>query len=390
MILDNIFKTIIFLCVLSILVLVHEFGHFIVGKLSGIGVLEFALGLPFTKPLWSKKLKNGMMLSFYPILFGGFVRLLGEEEDASSTSKVNYVVKSIKGTFFYKKPVWTRIAVVVAGVVMNFILAISAFYIFLAASGFHVVVPRYDNYQFISPHQSRVVLTSIQKGSPAGEAKIEPGSVLLSVDNVQIYELKKFQEYVKANAGKEIGLKYTNSSLTKQREVHLTPRLNPPVGQGALGVGLGEAALINFAAGTEKSLSGFIYGFDMFCYNWQIIGHLASQSFKTKDAAPLAESVSGPVGIYGIVGDIVDLGGWDAVLNMINFLGMMSLSLAFMNILPIPAMDGGKLFLLLIEALTRKKLSVKKENMLNQVGFALLIGLMLLISFNDISKFFRR
>lgn len=399
MILDVIFKAAVFLILLSVLVLVHEFGHYVVGRFFGVGVLEFALGLPFTKPLWSKKTKNGMIVSLYPILFGGFVRLLGEEQEVNvtnnssdTTTTINSVNQQsqVKGEFFYRKDVKTRLAVIVAGVAMNLILAFAAFYIFLGFSGFKIVVPRFADYRFLSPFEPRVVINFVEKGSPADQAGIKPSMVVLSVDNEQVLDLKKFQTYIKGHSGKEIDIKLTDLNLTKNFEVAVTPRVNPPQGQGSMGVGLSEAGLISFGGGTGKLTSGFVYGVDMFRYNWQVIGSLASDSVKKKNAEPLADSVSGPVGIYNIVGNIIDIGGWQAVLAMVNFLGMMSLSLAFMNILPIPAMDGGKMFFLLIEGIFRKKLSARSENFVNQIGFALIIGLMLVISFNDVSKFIKR
>src|SRR3989344_8113923 len=126
---------VVFFVVLSVLVLVHEFGHFIVGRWAGIGVLEFALGLPFTKPLWTKKLKAGMHISLYPVLFGGFVKLLGEESPSAPGGAMEGQ-GVVKGKMFFDAPVWHRIVVVVAGVFMNLVLAIAAFYLFLGFSGF--------------------------------------------------------------------------------------------------------------------------------------------------------------------------------------------------------------------------------------------------------------
>jgi len=151
---------IVFLAVLSVLVLVHEFGHLVMGKLAGVGVLEFALGLPFTKPLFSKKLKSGMKLSFYPLLFGGFVKLLGEETDKRSKDS------------FSQKTVWQRMAVVLAGVTMNFLLAVVLFYGFLIASNFKVLVPRLADYHFTSPAKDFVAITYVQKNSPAEAAGV--------------------------------------------------------------------------------------------------------------------------------------------------------------------------------------------------------------------------
>jgi regulator of sigma E protease len=392
MIFDNLLKIVIFLVVLSILILVHEFGHFIVGRLSGVGVLEFALGLPFTKPLWSRKNKQGMEISLYPVLFGGFVRLLGEEAEENKTSNPNETNKSNKvaGEYFYQKPVPVRIVVVVAGVVMNLVLAVFAFYVFLGFSNFKALIPRFAEYGFLSPHQNRTIITGVQKGTPAAVVGIKPGSIVESADSLHFSKIKDFQAYVKSRVGDEIVLVLRDIETDRDETFKVTPRLNPPPGQGALGVSLGEGVELVFQTPVERATSGLYYSADMFLYNFKVLGHLAGQALKEKTAAPITDNVSGPVGIYSVVGDIVDIGGRQAILAMINFLGIMSLSLAFMNVLPIPAMDGGKLFLLLIEGIVGKKLSARNENRVNQVGFGLLLVLMVLISLNDILKFFKR
>src|SRR5574340_878577 len=161
---------IVFFIILSVLVLVHEFGHFIVGRAAGMGVLEFALGLHFTRPLWSKRLSSGMKISLYPLLFGGFVKLLGEEGPEAAKEKV-------KGTPFYSAPVWSRIAVVIAGVTMNFVLAVAAFYVFLAVSNFKVLVPKLADYHFLSPTDNLVVVTGVVKDSPADKAGLVFGDL---------------------------------------------------------------------------------------------------------------------------------------------------------------------------------------------------------------------
>ena len=167
-----IITALVFLIILSILVLVHEFGHFVVGKFFGVGVEEFAMGLPFSKPIFSKKLRSGMKLSLYPLLFGGFVKLLGEENEQNRPNN------QIKGKFFYKVGVWPRIFVVVAGVSMNLLLAVAAFYLFLTLSGFKVLVPRLSDYQFSSPNGSVVVITNVETSSPAEKVGLKTGDVI--------------------------------------------------------------------------------------------------------------------------------------------------------------------------------------------------------------------
>lgn len=376
-----ILTTLVFLVVLSILVIVHEFGHFIVGSLAGIGVLEFALGLPFTKPLWSKKLSSGMKISLYPLLFGGFVRLLGEEGPTSAKVTV--------GKHFYSANVWTRIAVVLAGVVMNFVLAVALFYWFLAMSNFKVLIPKLADYHFLSPTESKVVVTFVQENSPAAMAGITEGDVVLLADGHKFNSLLSFQTYTKSRGGYPVNLQLTDETLSTSKQLTVVPRLNPPAGQGPLGLGIADGIIINFEP-TQRWLSGLTYAVDMMGYNLRVLVHLGAASFKSGNVAPLSENVSGPVGIAGAVGTILGLGGGKALIAMFNFVGLLSLSLAFMNILPIPALDGGRLAFLLVEAFFGKKMAAAKENLINQVGMVALLGLIVLISFSDLKKLLTR
>ena len=377
-----IWTVVVFLIVLSVLVIVHEFGHFFVGRMAGIGVLEFALGLPFTRAIWSRKLSSGMKISLYPLLFGGFVRLLGEDGEGNRQQATG----GIRGRHFYNVNVWARIAVVLAGVVMNFLLAVALFYLFLALSGFGVLVPRLADYHFLSPSQDRVVVTFVQDGSPAKAAGLSEGDVVLSADGKEFATMPDFQAYTKSRSGQEMKLSLVDVSLANAKQVKITPRRYPPAGQGALGIGIGEGVVVKYQTLSEKFLSGIYYSVDMLAYNLRVLAHLGTQSFQTRNLAPISENVSGPVGIAGAVGSILGLGGGKAAVAMFNFVGLLSLSLAFMNVLPIPALDGGRLMFLLVEALFGKKLAAKNENLINQIGMAALLALIVLISFSDVAK----
>lgn len=375
---------VVFLAILSLLVLVHEFGHYIVGKKAGIGILEFALGLPFTKPLWKKKLRSGMQVALYPVLFGGFVRLLGEEGPASAQASAG------QGKHFYQTSVWQRIGVVVAGVAMNFLLAVALFYLFLAVSGFKVLLPKLLDYSFLSPHRTHVIITSVQKDTPAAAAGLKVGDVLLSVDGDTFSKISDFQAYTKSRSGEKITLLTADYTLQTRQERSIVPRKDPPPGQGPLGVAIGQGVVLSYQTPWQKLFSGVNYAADMLVYNLKFLGHLVTFAAKTGDATPLTESVSGPVGIASAVGTILDLGGKQALVALFNFVGLLSLSLAFMNILPFPALDGGKLAILLVEALFGKKLAAKNENLINQIGMAFLLALIVLISYNDLKKVFER
>lgn len=369
-----ILTVLVFLIILSILVLVHEFGHFIVGKINGIKIEEFALGLPFTKPIFSKKLPDGMKISLYPLLFGGFVKLLGEDSVEKSKNA------------FGQKSVWQRISVVVAGVTMNLILAIAIFYLFLALSGFKVLLPKLADYNFRSPTENVVALSQVQSDTPAQKAGLMAGDIVVAVDGKTFNKLPDFQNYIRSHAGSEISLTVANVTLSSQRTVKVTPRKNPPANQGPLGVGISEAIIIKYTTPEQKAGSGLTYAQDLFVYNLKVLKQLATQSYQTRNVEPLSETVSGPVGIASAVGMILDLGGAQAFIQLLNLLGLLSLSLAMMNILPFPALDGGRLAFLLVEAFTGRKIPSKIENLVNQAGMALLLLFIILVSFNDVFK----
>ncbi len=371
----------VFLVILSVLVLVHEFGHFIVGRMAGMGVLEFALGLPFTKPLFSKRLSSGMKISLYPLLFGGFVKLLGEEGPETAREKV-------QGKPFYSARVWSRIAVVVAGVAMNFFLAVAVFYLFLAASNFKVLVPKLADYQFLSPTDNLVVVTGVVKNSPAEKSGLVFGDLIYAADGQHFTNIADFQKYTAAHAGKIVSLRVFDETYTKDRLVEVVPRVNPPKGQGPLGLGINEGVVLIFQTVSQKLSSGLVYSADMLFYSLKVLAGLIFHAYQTGDTAAVTENVSGPIGIAKVVGDILSIGGAEAAKSLINLLGLLSISLAFMNILPIPAMDGGKLAFLLVEAFFGRKLAASKENLINQAGMALLLGLIVLVSFNDLKKIF--
>lgn len=373
---------VVFFIVLSVLVLVHEFGHFIMARVAGISAVEFALGLPFTKPLWSKRLKNGLKLSFYPILFGGFVRLLGEEGDATSKERE----QAMKGRDFSKASVWARIGVVVAGVVMNLLLAIILFYVFLGISSFKVTLTKLADTPFLSPTEQAVAVVSVREGAPAEQAGMRPGDIVLNADGQDFESVKQFQSYILSKAGTPVSITVQDELSGEVRTVDVTPRVNPPENEGALGLGIDEVFIFDYKTPLERLTSGVTFTVDMFVYNISVISSLFNKAVTTGETEAVTKTVGGPIFIFKIIGDILSLGGTLSLRVLINFVAILSLSLAFMNILPIPAFDGGKLFFLLIEAVTGKKLPSKYEAWINQGGMILVLLLIVLISYNDIGK----
>ena len=164
------------------------------------------------------------------------------------------------------------------------------------------------------------------------------------------------------------------------------PRISPPKNEGALGIGLFSlsTAVLNYETPVQKIFSGITHPVNLMAYNLDVMARLVKVSIDAKTTEPLTQGVAGPVGIASLTNQAVSLGP----IAVLQLAGLLSLNLAFMNVLPIPALDGGRFFFLLIEAVTRKKVRPSVEKWTHTIGFALLIGLIVLITYNDILKIF--
>lgn len=374
-----ILTAIVFLLTLLILILSHEFGHFFVAKKCGIKVLEFGFGLP--PRAWGKKIGETIYsLNWLPI--GGFVRLLGEDE-------VDKKILDDKRSF-PNQPVWQRIAVVTAGVTMNLLLAIILFYIILIAQGFKEEIPLLTDFTFQGVNQTNVnevLIGLVAPGSPAEAAGIKAGDRVIALDGQSLQDSKQLVDLTKQHLGQSVQLTLVNPE-ENTRTVTLTPRENPPQGQGALGLELGsvEMAKLSYDTPTQKIFSAFSRSYNLTAYSLQVLGGMISTAFQTKNITPVSDSVAGPVGLTSITGTIVHT--QNPLLPYLNFLGLLSLNLAIINIIPFPALDGGRLVFLGMEGIFRKKVKAEIEKWVHTVGMAILLLLILLITFSDISKFF--
>lgn len=388
----------VFLLILSALVLIHELGHFLVAKYFGIKVEEFGFGLP--PRIFGKKIGETIYsINWLPI--GGFVKLFGEDEAGAgkvslptNNKKLITKNKDQERAFFAKTP-WQRAAVVVAGVVMNVILACTIFYVYLFAVGFHVELPLIGNHQFFGVQQQvteGIIVDKVSKNSPAEKAGIASSERIVSVNGENVANTSRFLQIVNSNKGKEISLGLENLTTNKRFVAKLTPRVNPPKDEGSMGIRFYSVRTVNLTYKTQsqKLFSGVAHPFNMMAYQYDILKMLIAASFKEKTAAPLSGAVSGPVGIYSVVGSILEIPTLrERVLQIFNLAGLLSISLAFFNILPIPALDGGRLFFILIEAVLGKKVPQHIETTIHTVGMAVLLGLFVLITFQDIVKLFR-
>jgi regulator of sigma E protease len=368
---------IVIIITLLVLVVSHEFGHFITAKKFDVEVQEFGFGIP--PRAWGKKIGETIVsVNWLPI--GGFVRLLGEDE----TDK-----KKLKDKrSFANKPVIQRIGIVVAGVVANFLLAVVLFYAVLASQGFKEKLPLLVPHQFAGVQQSNesiILIGGVAPDSPASAAGIKSGDRVVEFNSQKLDSGDQFIKLTKQFAGKKVTLTLEDQQRQK-RVVELTPRENPPKNQGALGVELASVniANLNYATLDQKLTSGFVHSYNLTTYSFDILGSLIASSLRTHNFEPVSESVSGPVGITNMTRTILQT--QNPLIPYLNFIALLSLNLAIINILPFPALDGGRLFFLLIEFITRRKVNPAVERWVHTIGMVLLIALIVVITLSDISK----
>ncbi|MDO8498181.1 MAG: M50 family metallopeptidase [bacterium] len=354
---------IIFLITLLILVVSHEFGHFISARKFGVKVLEFGFGIP--PRAWGKKI-GGTIYSLNWLPLGGFVRLLGEDE---VDKKVLF-----KKDSFAVKSVWQRLVIVVAGVAMNMILAWGLFYAVLGLQGFKILYPVL---------QPGVYVADVENGSPAQFSGIKPGDQFVAIDNKPVESIEGTSSFIKSKPNVPLTITLANVDTQKQRQITVTPKEISP-GQGRIGVGFSIIPFKQYTTLPEKILSAPSYSWDLIKLTFKglatTISELAHQDF-----GKASQSVTGPVGLAVATNNIVSTG--DVALYL-WFMGLISLSLAAINILPFPALDGGRALFLLIEGAFGKRVNPEVERIIHTIGMAILLTLILIITYSDLRKFF--
>ncbi len=340
---------------LSFLILGHEAGHFFAAKAFGLKVDEFGIGFP---PRIVAKKFGDTEYSINWLPFGGFVRISGERGEFEGVSpEKNDVTSTTDATadtdrLFYKQPTWKKSIIVLAGVFMNFILGW-----LLIAAVLMVGVPQ------------TLVISGIETGSPAAAAGIQAGDIVKGYTDSQ-----SFINFVDAHKGTPITLTVTRND--KDESFTVTPRTDAPPDQGALGVALedGGAARENPFAAIRDGLE------DAAIISWltlQAFYELIKQLFVH---ATIPADVVGPVGIFGIAEETGKIG----LAYLLQFLGIISINLMIVNCIPFPALDGGRFLMIIIEKIKGSALSYKMETVVNGIGFALIIALMVVLTVRDI------
>jgi regulator of sigma E protease len=369
---------VIFLIILAALVFVHELGHFLVAKWAGIRVDEFAIGFP---PRIFSITRGGTKYSLNLIPFGGYVKIFGEDYDEANAEEVQE--SPDKSRSFVGKPKYIQVMVLLAGIAFNILFA----WVLLSGS-FMVGLPAPEGYED-NGQNTITTITSIQPGSPAEAAGLTSGDKILalSADNVGITNptRQQIQDFIAARDKKPIAVTYERKNEATGENETKSAFITPTVREGSdkPTVGITMEAIGTIKLGFFQSIWQGAKLTVTFVWLTAVgIAQFLGGAFIGK--ANIAE-VTGPVGIAGLVNDATNMG----LAYLLTFTAFISINLAIINLIPFPALDGGRVLFVIIEKIKGKAMNPKVVQIINTVGFALLLLLMIVVTFQDITKLFK-
>ncbi len=361
-----------FLVLIVILVLVHEIGHFAVAKWAGVAVQEFGVGFP---PRIASVVFRGTRYSLNWIPLGGFVKLLGEDGDIEverlrTRGLSDAAIEKVMEGALSRRRIPVRLAVLLAGVAMNFVAGALLFALALS--------------QLTPEHHGPLNVVSIQEGSPADGA-LQEGDVIVGADR-ETFELSTdLTTYIRSRAGEPVSLQIVRDGAAI--DVEVTPRVltedEQRAGIGAVGFGWESDDVRQGPPAASDPLDALVQGTVTAArVAAEIPGGLARAIAGMLGLAPPTGDVAGPIGIAQQTGRLLDA----PLVSQLFFIGLLSINLAVLNVLPFPPLDGGRVLIVLIEAVRRRRLSAEREALIYFTGFLVLIALVILISIQDISR----
>ncbi len=350
---------IVFIFILGLLVFVHEFGHFIVARKNGVKVEEFGFGFP---PRIFGIRRGETIYSINWIPLGGFVKIKGETGEN----------KEDPDSFAHKK-IWQRAMILASGVLMNFVLAAV-----LLSFGFMVGLPQVvdgENH-FAKVRDIKIQIVQILDNTPAKKAELRTGDAIVSVDEQRFDKIEELQNYTNQKIG--MSVKFTIERDGQLLEKEITPTVLAETGKGGIGVGLLKSGIVSypwyFALWKGLESTAF-YTREILLAFYELIKNLIITQ-------KVAVDLSGPVGIAVLTGQVARMG----FIYLLQFTALLSINLAVINFIPFPALDGGRIVFLAIEKIRGRPVSQKIENLIHNIGFALLMVLVLLVTYRDIVR----
>ncbi len=367
------------LVALVMLVVIHEFGHAIVAKRCGVQIEEFGIGLP--PKIWSKKLKNGIIFSINWLMLGGFVKLKGEYDEANQ--KGDYGA----ATF------WQKTKILFAGVTANAMFAV----VIITVLSLFGMPKLFDNQFIVNSDAKKVTMpveiVNVASGSAAEKIGLKPGDIMTRFANEGVTSDEQLDKLIDKYKAKQVDISYIRNGKIINSKV----LLGSDIDKGYLGISMGQREY------TRSTWSAPIVGVVTTAqFSWetakgvgQLISNLSgnflgqfSSDAKVRNASTaklktVGDSVAGPVGIVGIIFPAAEKSG---VTQIALLVAIISVSLAVMNVLPIPMLDGGRWFTMVIFRLFRKKLTMAREEKIQSFGFFVLMGLALIVTVLDVKK----
>lgn len=380
--LNFVLSVVIGLLILVVLVVVHELGHAIAARRNGVVVEEFGIGFP--PRAWSKRLKNGVLFTLNWLPLGGFVKLQGEHDAADKTG--DYGAASF----------WVKTKILLAGVMINWLAAVVLFMV-LSWFGLPKVLPN----QFTVPADTTiksgpVEVVAVVDKSPAQAAGLQPGDDIVSFAGQPVNSADQFSDLTKADHGQTVTLSYRRDNQLYQTKTQLNQ--SDSDNRGYLGVGTNQQQFIKstwssplVGLGTTAQLTGFTFkALGQMLANLAVgvfdkiqIGNQAAQDAGGQKLTSVSNNVAGPVGILGVIFPAARAAG---LTTLVMLTAIISLTLAVMNVLPIPGLDGGRWFLTALFKVLRRPLTKEREEKIVATGMMVLFGLIILVTIADIGK----
>jgi regulator of sigma E protease len=368
------------LLLLVALVVIHELGHAIVAKRNGVEVEEFGIGFP--PQAWSKKLKNGVLFTLNYLPLGGFVKLKGEHD--ADTQKGGYGAASL----------WVKTKILLAGVIMNWVTAVVIFTI-LAVVGMPKVMPGQAGGENI---KQDVIATKIIDNSPAARIGMQVGDKITRLAGQELELATQLSTLTQEHAGETVPVTFVRDSQQRTEQVALNVTSGD---RGYFGVSVRQPETEYIKAGWNAPVVGFLSTVQFTQLTFQGLGGLLSnlgegiaskftnnQQAQEAGSEALSQAGQGVAGPVGILGELFPSAVQAGIIPLLFLTGVISLTLAVMNVLPIPALDGGRLYTTLIFRALKKPLTKEREETIQATGFLALMALIVVVTVVDIGRIF--